>query len=196
MTKQTSHPQHENPKDSSADFATLLSRPFGVDVLEDGPVDLELTANADECAAIARHLHIPRLQAFSAHLHLSSAHGVVGVRGVVKAHLSQICVVTLEPFDSDVESDVAIDFATPAIVSKAEDAWRKRSEDEEESGWDEPPDPIINGQIDLGAVMVEFLALGLDPYPRKEGAVFAGGDESEGQKTSPFAALAGLKDKK
>ena len=36
----------------------------------------------------------------------------------------------------------------------------------------EPPDEIVNGQIDLGALTAEFLVLGLDPYPRKPGVDF------------------------
>ena len=47
----------------------------------------------------------------------------------------------------------------------------------------------------LGQVAVEFLALGLDPYPRKPGAQFAAGPEPEiGEKTrQPFASLAALR---
>ena len=37
---------------------------------------------------------------------------------------------------------------------------------------EDPPEPIVNGAIDLGALAAEFLMLGLDPYPRKPGAVF------------------------
>ncbi len=37
----------------------------------------------------------------------------------------------------------------------------------------DPPDPIVNGRIDLGQLAAEFLALGLDPYPRKPGVEFA-----------------------
>ena len=36
----------------------------------------------------------------------------------------------------------------------------------------DPPDEIGNGRIDLGALTAEFLALGLDPYPRKPGVSF------------------------
>ena len=39
----------------------------------------------------------------------------------------------------------------------------------------EPPDEIVNGQIDLGAITAEFLVLGLDPYPRKPGVDFSPG---------------------
>ena len=63
----------------------------------------------------------------------------------------------------------------------------------------DPPDAIVNGAIDLGALAVEFLTLALDPYPRKPGAEFAAsdgagladhGDQDSG---NPFAALAKLR---
>ena len=38
---------------------------------------------------------------------------------------------------------------------------------------EDAPDPIVDGKIDLGALAAEFLALGLDPYPRKPGVAFA-----------------------
>ena len=49
------------------------------------------------------------------------------------------------------------------------------------------PDEIVNGQIDLGALTAEFLALGLDPYPRKPGVDFSYQDPAD-EKDSPFAA--------
>jgi hypothetical protein len=59
----------------------------------------------------------------------------------------------------------------------------------------EPPDEIVNGQIDLGALTAEFLALGLDPYPRKPGVDFDYRDPAD-EKDSPFAALNKLKGQK
>ena len=49
------------------------------------------------------------------------------------------------------------------------------------------PDPIINGEIEWGGLMVEFLALALDPYPRKPGVEFQ--FEAQGEAEHPFAAL-------
>ncbi len=49
---------------------------------------------------------------------------------------------------------------------------RRDGEDDAETvafGGEDPPDPIIDGKIDLGALAAEFFALGLDPYPRKPG---------------------------
>ncbi len=62
---------------------------------------------------------------------------------------------------------------------------------------EDPPDPILDDTIDLGAVAVEFMVLGLDPYPRKPGVHFD--DMVIGEKDAPapsaFAALARLKDR-
>jgi hypothetical protein len=58
----------------------------------------------------------------------------------------------------------------------------------------EPPEPLENGIVDLGAVATEFLILGIDPYPRKPGAEFTPAKtRQEGE--HPFAALAALKKK-
>ena len=64
-----------------------------------------------------------------------------------------------------------------------------------EVGGEDPPDPIVDGKIDLGALAAEFLALGLDPYPRKPGVAFDP-PEPQGGRDSPFAALAEPKKKR
>ena len=57
---------------------------------------------------------------------------------------------------------------------------------------DEPPEPLFNGRLDLGALATEFLILGIDPYPRKAGAEFAP-PKLEDSGEHPFAALESLK---
>ena len=57
----------------------------------------------------------------------------------------------------------------------------------------EPPDVIVDGKIDLGALTAEALALALDPYPKKPGVAFVDVMEPEDLSESPFAALARLK---
>lgn len=72
----------------------------------------------------------------------------------------------------------------------------------------DPPEPIHDGQIELGELLSEYFVLSLDPFPRKPGVSFdpaalgsegaSSGDE-DASGTSPFAALARLqrpKDKK
>jgi hypothetical protein len=55
------------------------------------------------------------------------------------------------------------------------------------------PEPLVNGSVDLGKVATEFLIIGIDPYPRKPGAVFE--PTVSGEVASPFAALSALKKK-
>src|SRR5689334_19327727 len=56
----------------------------------------------------------------------------------------------------------------------------------------EPPEALQDGVVDLGAVAAEFLLLGIDPYPRKEGAAFDAPPVAD-PSGHPFAALATLK---
>ena len=62
---------------------------------------------------------------------------------------------------------------------------------------EDPPDAIVDDTIDLGAVAIEFMVLGLDPYPRKPGVHFDDMVLVDKDEPAPsaFAALARLKDR-
>jgi hypothetical protein len=64
---------------------------------------------------------------------------------------------------------------------------------ESESEIPDPPEPIINGVIDLGRLATDALLLGVDPYPRKPGAVFEPQVAAANPEDHPFAALKALK---
>ncbi len=72
--------------------------------------------------------------------------------------------------------------------SSAPDA---NSGDESSPGMADTPESIVDGRLDLGTVVQEFLALGVDPYPRKPGVSFE--PVVEEATPSPFAALAKLR---
>ncbi|MGU3493626.1 YceD family protein [Xanthobacteraceae bacterium A53D] len=155
-------------------------------------LDLTLTPSEAQRAALAAHLGIPAILSLSARLHVAQerADGA-RVTGHVKASVTQVSVVSLEPFDEDLREEVDVRFATAAIIA------REVADAPEESEFD-PPDLIENGSIDLGLLVGEFLALGLDPYPRKPGEVFETHEEAvpeDDKPVSPFAALAQLKGK-
>jgi hypothetical protein len=88
-------------------------------------------------------------------------------------------VLTLDPLENDLDEPIEVLFAPPV------DAFAK------DEG-DEPPEPLIEGKVDLGAIATEFLLLGIDPYPRKAGAEFAA-VRSADDSARPFAALETLK---
>jgi hypothetical protein len=63
-----------------------------------------------------------------------------------------------------------------------------------EVGGEDPPEPLVDGKLDLAPVIAEFLTLSVDPYPRRPGAVFSPpGEDAAGTESSAFEALANLK---
>ncbi len=101
-------------------------------------------------------------------------------------------MLTLEPFDTDLVEEVDVDFAEAPV--------RRRSRRPGRYGAGRPADrprsagPIEDGTIDLGALAAEFLALGLDPYPRKPGAEFAPISDPQDATERPFDVLKKLTD--
>jgi uncharacterized metal-binding protein YceD (DUF177 family) len=171
-----------------------------VEVDRIGPQGLHVQLEADQaaCVALAKRLRILAVLALKADLRVVPDPAIAGqyrVSGQLEAEVDQACVVSLEPVRQQVkEAFIRLFAPESALAPQTELA-------EDEAEWldpeaDDPADPIIGGQIDLGAVVAEELALGLDPYPRKPEAGLPTGyrpDVEEGAKISPFAALAKLK---
>lgn len=138
-------------------------------------------------ATLAGLRALPRLEAtFEVTPH---NRGGLRVTGDVSATVGQTCVVTLEPVENEIREAVDLVFVPGAATlasSEGEDIV---------PGAEEPPESLVDGTVDLGALAIEFLILGIDPYPRKPGAVFE--DVTVGEAPShPFDALAKLKEKR
>jgi uncharacterized metal-binding protein YceD (DUF177 family) len=147
---------------------------------------LDLVADDAARAAIAKAAGLAALPRLEAGFDLTRQ-GADGLRvvGRVSATVVQNCVVTLEPIESEIDEAVDLVFL-PDVAPPAETVDLQALEA------DEPPEAIRDGVIDLGAVATEFLLLGLDPYPRKPGAVFDAPPAGD-PVSHPFAALAVLK---
>jgi hypothetical protein len=169
-------------------------------------------ASETERAALARDNGLVAVNDLEARLHVSrfGAQGLE-VSGRLKAGVVQTCVVTLDDFESTVDEPVQLRFAPSSAFepeSRLAGAQRGRPgdesgkrtrkamppRDEDASGGHivdvdaDAPDPLVGGTIDLGAAVSEFLTLGLDPYPRKPGAVFEEPHRPDPE-DNPFAAL-------
>jgi uncharacterized metal-binding protein YceD (DUF177 family) len=145
-----------------------------------------VVATDKECAALAADLKVPGIRSLRGFFRLTGVPARVRVRGHVTATVTQTCVVTLDEFETDLSEAVDIEFTT-AVATDVTAARREALLELEH----EEPEEIVDGRIDLGHLAAEFLALGLDPYPRKPGAAFE--ENSTGAETgSPFAALASL----
>lgn len=176
--------------DRRPDARPVLSRPVRVDDLPAEGLEVVVTTGEEERRALAADLGIPSVDALTAtYLVRPRSRGAL-VTGSVKATVHQTCVVTLEPIEVQIEEPVDLRFSRDAPEPQAGDSHEGNPDQPD------PPDPILDGRIDLGSVTAEFLALGLDPYPRAPGIAFQDHIEDDGDE-SPFAALARLRaDKK
>ncbi|MCJ2035190.1 YceD family protein [Methylobacterium sp. J-068] len=156
-----------------------LSRIVSVDRLRRSDGNLTVTASPEECAALARAFAVPGIRDLVGTFETSGPPSAFRVRGSVKALVTQVCTVSLDPFEGPVSEPVDLLFTDtdPLAGTDAEDA--------------DVPDPIVNGRIDFGTITAEFLALGLDPYPRKPGITFE--PHLEDTDEPPLAALSALK---
>ncbi len=192
--------------------APPFSRPVTVEELLRRPDEpYVVRAEPEELEALARADGLPGIPELSAEFKVERSGRELRVRGEVRARVTQECVVTLEPFEVKVVEAVDVRFAMapagpPGAPRTGERMSRRRAaavEDKRKAPpppafpaheEDDPPEPIVDGRIDLGVLAAEFMALGLDPYPRKPGAEFTplqedAGDDDE----SPFAGLAALR---
>ncbi|WP_346896036.1 DUF177 domain-containing protein [uncultured Roseibium sp.] len=121
----------------------------------------------------------------------------VRVVGTIDATITQECVVTLEPFVQDLSDEIDRTFEPVSSRPRRPRDINDEGEIEIDLETLDPPDVMVDGVIDLGALICEQLALSIDPFPRKPGAVFEQDEETdsgeEEDKPSPFAALAKLK---
>lgn len=156
---------------------------------------------------LAERLKVVSVDSLSADISVQRIQGfVIAVKGSLAGLVTQESKVSLEPVQEKVEDSFEAFFAENTnAVSFA----RKRQEhimenhDPEVSFLDErdDPEPIENGQVDLGEVVAQYLSLALNPFPKREEEHFPVGDddlhaEETGQlPENPFAKLEALKEK-
>jgi hypothetical protein len=167
-------------------------------------LSVSVTTTPDQRATIANMLGLPSVESLDGTFTLTPAKkGMVKVQGTVIASVHQTCVVTLDAFETAIKEQVDLEFipaddkipnaksSTKKPDSKTKETNKPAPEpDKQEQDIEDidPPDLIVDGHIDLGAVTVEFLALALDPFPRKPGAEFNFSDPTD-EKENPFAKL-------
>jgi uncharacterized metal-binding protein YceD (DUF177 family) len=136
-----------------------LSIPVKLEELADGPRKYEFSADPEECAALADRFGLVALNSLSARTTLEwvQPDTVLRMTGRFLASVTQKCVITLSPFDADIDDEISILFARD--VSEAADIV-----DPDEA------EPLEGTVIDIGDIVAEELSLSLDPYPRNPAA--------------------------
>jgi len=144
-----------------------------------------LEPDAEARARIARALNLKSLDRFEADVEVTATVSGWRLNGRLMAEAVQSCVLTLEPLPVRIDERFEINLVEATDTPPSEEGEIDLELD------DDSPDVVENGQIDLGQYAVEQLALHLDPYPRKEGAVFE--QPPEPGEISPFGVLRTLK---
>lgn len=167
-----------------------FSRPIRVDHIPAAGMRLDVEAKPQERIALAERFDLPSIDLLKAEVHLKpmAGGGLVRLDAIITAKVVQSCVVSLEPIPAELREEFSLSFGAP-MPEEVGTEIELSLEDED------PPEPIIDGVIDVGEAVAEHLSLALDPFPRKAGIAFEGGEEptpAEVKRPSPFAVLAQL----
>ena len=153
-----------------------MHRPILVGQIPAAGSDATVEATPAECSALALRMGLPEVHALHCRFHLvRETNTIIRATGVLRARVTQTCVISLEDFDATVEESFAVRFV-PAGTE---------ADDPDPDTDDEIP--YENGVLDLGEAAAEQLGLALDPYPRMPEAELP---EIEAEPDPhPFAAL-------
>jgi hypothetical protein len=137
-----------------------LHRPVRIAHIGADGMEVLVEASEAECAALAARMRLPAIPALRARFMLArGVGGTIEAAGRLEATVVQTCVVSLEDFDAPVAEDFVVHFVPEGT----------ESDDPDPESVDEIP--YAGDSIDLGEATAEQLALSLDPYPRRPGAL-------------------------
>lgn len=152
--------------------------------------DIDITVEREAREAIAAQLEVTAVDRLQVKLHAVKFRGGIRVTGQLKALVVQPSVVSLEPVTQEIGEPVDRIFLPGGEKAFAGKADAEVFVDLE---GDDVPDHFEGNEADLSDLIVETLALSIDPYPRLDGeSIGIAGDEDD-EEDSPFAGLKALK---
>ncbi|GEO84617.1 MULTISPECIES: YceD family protein [Alphaproteobacteria] len=156
------------------------------------PVQVHVEADERECAALAELWQVEAVNRLSADLQINRwKRDGIRIKGRVDGEIVQACVVTLEPVVGQISQEIDQIFV-PEGSKLARIVTDEAGEMVLDPEGPDLPETFVGDTIDAGAVVAEFAALNIDPYPKKPGVEFSGHIESgedDDRRPSPFAAL-------
>jgi hypothetical protein len=192
-------------QNEKAEWSYLLE----IDDIGGEPKTYTFEASAQERTDLARRALLVSVESVQASITVQRVSGgLIHAMGIVRADLTQSCVVSLGPVPAHVEDEFEGWYGDKA---KAVSFARARNDRDSKKAHTEleileesvDPEPIINGKIDIGELATQYLILALDPYPRAEGVssqyiVPEGAKDKEGAdlRKNPFEALKDWKEKR
>lgn len=179
-------------------------RPVKVDKIRDGH-HVVITASCDECDALARRFSLLAIERLQADVRIKPGdRGVFVLSAKMSGRVVQACTVTQKPVPEKIDCAFSVSYSLDST-----EYWgsEKGHDSDMEEEYADPPEPIMNGEIDMGECVAEQLILEITPYPRVHGASFVDiADDAPGRSCenggveakvtggkSPFAVLERLK---
>jgi uncharacterized metal-binding protein YceD (DUF177 family) len=143
-------------------------------------------ATSAEAKAVGDALSIRGVERLSATAFIEArAGGRYVVKGRAIAHVIQACVISLDDVPQVIDEPFEIEFRPAEQVT---------ADSEMSFDADADVEPIVRARLDLGRIVYETIAAGLDPYPRAPGAGLESTSAApSGSDLNPFAVLKGLK---
>jgi uncharacterized metal-binding protein YceD (DUF177 family) len=166
-----------------------------VDIPRDG-VRQRIEASGAERERLAERFGVQSIPALSALVEAKPLQaGTYLVSIDFDAEVVQLCVTSLEPVSSRLQERITVSCRAIEADSGADVFVEPDGE--------EPPEPIVDGGVDVGELLAQYLALAIDPYPRRTdvslsgamaGGELSGADVVLGEPTreNPFAVLSGM----
>ena len=182
---------------SSAKAQSEFSRIVTLDRLGDRKIAERIEATAAERDQVRARLGLLGLDRLVADCEVRRGLGdLVQVGAAWSAEVTQTCVVTLEPLQQSLTGDLQASFR-PSRGQSSQAGSAAEDEVVVDALEEDPPEILPSDGIDLGELVVQELAVSLDPYPRRSGAAIPGefGPSEDQGETGPFAALKALKGK-
>jgi uncharacterized metal-binding protein YceD (DUF177 family) len=153
--------------------------------------DLALEVDAADRLAVAEQLGITAVEKLEVKLHAVRFKGGMRVTGRLLATTVQPSVVSLEPVIQEIAEPIERVFLPGGEKAYAGPADAEIFVDLE---GEDVPDHFEGNEADLSALIVETLALALDPYPRQPGETLGAlRDDGDTESDLPFAGLKILK---
>lgn len=174
--------------------ASPVTFPVNVARLPKSGMQVTIEADAGQLEALAAAHELQAVERFVAKLEVSTwKKGGVRVSGRVQANVVQECVVTLEPVTGAIDEEVSATFL-PEGSRLVVPAWSAEGEILLDPEGDDSPELFSGDTVDVGQLAEEFFAMGIDPYPRKQGVALdtdGENDEKRGPLHDKLAALRG-----
>lgn len=166
-----------------------FSRPIRVERIGNDGRDVSFSASEEERAALAARFDLEALGALAGRAVVTRIAGgkLFRLEAAFEADAVQTCVVTLDPLPVHLSETFTMTFAPADDIERPSEVVIGEEED--------PPEPLVDGTIDIGEAVAEHLSLALDPFPRKAGAELPDSPAAaaEEDRPHPFAALAQLR---